>query len=201
MQNHLLDGWQDLIQVSIPPMKTSGFSGNVLEREIWKTQQSAQAQEKPEKCRFEDAENTKEHSPLASSAEMEMQEERTTLLTDSPDLDEEQTTLLSDILGNAEKEKMGCLIRLSTDEEIDLKQESFIIGKGVKADYQVQGNSAISRMHVKITKTEGRYKAEDLGSLNHTFIEEKEITEPTVLEEGMVLKLADEEFLFCIKEG
>ena len=95
------------------------------------------------------------------------------------------------------EKQQAYLIRLSTDERINIDKPIFRIGK-VKhnADYKITNNTAVSRKHAEIIKKNNEYFILDVGSTNHTFIngdrieEKKEIP----LEDGDIIKLGNEEF-------
>ena len=94
------------------------------------------------------------------------------------------------------------LIRLSTGEKIEPDKAEFVIGRsGEKADFRVD-NPAISSRHVKLTFIGDELFAEDLGSSNHTYVNNVQLAagpEGRIsLKDGDVLKLAEEEFRVCI---
>lgn len=95
------------------------------------------------------------------------------------------------------KKQQVYLIRLSTDERINIDKPIFRIGKDKhNADYKITNNTAVSRKHAEIIKKNNEYFILDVGSTNHTFIngdrieEKKEIP----LEDGDIIKLGNEEF-------
>lgn len=80
-------------------------------------------------------------------------------------------------------------------EVICVRGDIFTIGKSRKADYTVQGNSAISRIHAMIYRSGDAYYLEDQGSLNHTYVDEELITGPYQLRNGLVIRFANEDFI------
>ena len=95
------------------------------------------------------------------------------------------------------EKQQAYLIRLSTDERINIDKPIFRIGKDKhNADYKITNNPAVSRKHAEIIKKNNEYFILDVGSTNHTFIngdrieEKKEIP----LEDGDIIKLGNEEF-------
>ena len=90
------------------------------------------------------------------------------------------------------------LLRVRTNERIDIKKDRFVVGKGDSADYKIQGNPAISREHAVFTREGNRFYVEDMGSLNHTFVENEKISEKTKIDSGYWIKIADEEFVFVM---
>ena len=105
-----------------------------------------------------------------------------------PDYYEEGTVLLSD--GGIR------LVRVKDPSEvICVTGDSFILGKSRKADYSIGGNPAISRIHAHIYRIGNDYYIEDRNSLNHTYVDEEMITGPYKLRNGLVIRLANEDFI------
>ena len=100
---------------------------------------------------------------------------------------------------NADESVKVYLIRLSNNERIDIKGNSLVMGKGDSADYMIENNRAISRIHAAITGKGAEFFLEDLDSLNHTYLNEEKITKKTKLADGDLIKLADEEFIFLFE--
>lgn len=214
MQKNRLEGWQDINQVYIPPLETSGWTADVLKRDIWERnwreenekgmEEELPAASEPVAPEFAEQKEPPEEQkilqpdPVLESV-LEQEEEHTVLLTAKPAVQqaEEDCTVL---LASQEVEEKVYLVRINTNERIDLNGESFTIGKSAKADYQIQGNDAISRKHIQITKNDDGYWLEDLQSLNHTYIEDREIEDPVKLENGQNFKIADEELSFHIEK-
>jgi len=71
--------------------------------------------------------------------------------------------------------------------EIKLKLPC-IVGRSKQAGLTLI-HSSISRQHCELSEYEGQLVANDLGSLNGTFINETRITEPTILPAGGTLRL------------
>lgn len=97
------------------------------------------------------------------------------------------------------EEPVLTLVRLLNGEVIALELPA-VVGKGSKATSRISGNRGISRQHALITQEGDDYVLEDNESTNGTFIGEVRLAphESTVLEDGMVFRLADEEFEFHI---
>lgn len=95
------------------------------------------------------------------------------------------------------------IIRKKTMEKIEIKKESFIIGKSSQGcDYCIRDNSAISRTHVKISIKNGEIYISDQKSTNGTYLNGKRL-EPykeVLLETGSTILLGDEGFEFFLKE-
>lgn len=96
------------------------------------------------------------------------------------------------------QKKQGYLIRMQTQERIEITKAIFMIGKDVGADYQISDNNAISRKHASIIFREDGYFIKDLDSTNHTFVNRRLIRGPEEirLESGMSLMLANEMFIY-----
>ena len=77
-----------------------------------------------------------------------------------------------------------------------------LIGKDrLGADIYIDGNPAVSRRHALITSRGGRFYITDMRSLNHTFVNGREIRAEQEFEikDGSRLCLADENFIFRIR--
>lgn len=166
-------GWKRLEEVFIPPLEPV----------------------QPEPMR--QAEPSIQMEPM-SQMDPIMQMEATTLIGETNDFDpfefEGATVLLA-----PEEMPMGYIRRMKTNEEVCLDKEQFIIGKSMSADYVIQDNNTISRMHAAITQGKDGYYLKDLGSTNKTWLGNVQITEPIRLTDGMVFKLSAEEFEFFVK--
>ena len=58
-----------------------------------------------------------------------------------------------------------------------LDGDSFVIGRDDDQCQIVIPNSAVSRKHAQITRSQGRYYIEDLKSRNHTFVNNTKVTD------------------------
>ena len=100
------------------------------------------------------------------------------------------------------KEKTPYLIRENNGEIIQILQDSFKIGSHQSGnDYIVSDNQAISRNHAEIIKDEEGFFIKDFNSTNKTYVNGNAIT-PHVkvkIQTGMILKLANENFIFYEK--
>lgn len=89
--------------------------------------------------------------------------------------------------------------RCSTGEVYAIKQDEILIGKDrLGADIYIDGNPAVSRRHALISQRAGRFFITDVGSLNHTFVNGRELRAEQEFEirDGSRLCLADENFIF-----
>ena len=104
--------------------------------------------------------------------------------------DNEATSLLGDF---------PTIVRLSTGEKITLNKPVIKIGKQrTKVDFCIVGNNTVSRVHVKIFSKSGKYFIWDNNSRNGTYVN-GDIIPPemeTMLADGDIIKLSDEEFEF-----
>ncbi len=94
-----------------------------------------------------------------------------------------------------------CLVRLKTKENIQIYKDKFVLGKELdKVDYAIVDNPAVSRVHAFIEKKNGAFYVRDNKSSNRTFVNGKPIfsDEEVLLINGMVLSLANEEFVYKI---
>ena len=123
---------------------------------------------------------------------MEFDEEVTSVLINHED---ELTVLLQE-----DKPYSYVIKRLKTEEEYIVKSFPVSIGKGSMCDFILQGNKAISRKHAQINKKDNHFYIKDLGSANHIYIEDTLIEDEVELCEGMPFRLADEQFVFQLKD-
>ena len=118
----------------------------------------------------------------------------------------EEENLIPDLEENADIDedatvfapfKVRCLIleRVKTGKQIKVYSGEFTIGKQTENDYVIKDNPMISRKHARIYQRDCNFWLEDLNSLNHTFVNDKVISEPVKLIPGMKFRLSlDEEF-------
>lgn len=76
-----------------------------------------------------------------------------------------------------------------------------IVGKGSAANVRIDGNSAISRAHVRISWTGSSFVLEDLGATNGTYLNGNPLAEGelVLLSDGDDLRLGDEALKVAIK--
>jgi len=60
----------------------------------------------------------------------------------------------------------------------------------------VLSNATISRQHAKIKFERDDFYLYDLGSANHSFVNEKQVTDPVVIKDNDIVRLGELEFLF-----
>ncbi len=127
-------------------------------------------------------------------------ESYTSVLNQDPQTGDEYTTVL-----NYRKPPKIQLVRAKTGETYELLLPS-IIGKGSAADCKISGNSAISRKHIEISKSDINdqiYMLTVLGSTNKTAIDNETIPTGNSKEiiDGQTITLADEDFVFRVTDS
>lgn len=93
------------------------------------------------------------------------------------------------------------LLRRRTGETIAVTSPEFVLGKDPsQTDYCIEGNSAISRSHAAILCTLGKYAVADRNATNGTYVNGSKLApfQKAAIQEGDILRLADEEFEFHI---
>ncbi len=96
------------------------------------------------------------------------------------------------------------LVRKNTGEIINITKPEFSIGKSkTKADYAIENNTAISRVHCIIVQKDGVNYIKDNGSTNHTFINgiQLEPGKEVLLKNKTIIRMGDEEFTFLLRKG
>ncbi len=103
--------------------------------------------------------------------------------------------------GNINMKIQGYLLRQRTGERIEMGKPMFKIGKShLHADYAIEGNPAISRVHALIQQVSGKYVIKDNSSTNGTFVDGVRVLpgEERELTQGVEIRLGDEKFTFEI---
>lgn len=96
------------------------------------------------------------------------------------------------------------LTRAATGERIAVDHVPFYIGKKLDGnDYCIQGNNTVSRMHAQILKEQDNYFLSDLNSTNGTYTDNQRLAPqtPAMLQNGTVIHISNEKFVFTISEG
>nr|MCR5105623.1 FHA domain-containing protein [Eubacterium sp.] len=95
-------------------------------------------------------------------------------------------------------------VREKTKEKIYIEKDEFKIGKSkIHADYAIENNAAISRVHVIVIRRNGVNYLKDNDSTNGTWIDGERL-EPgreILLKANMKVKFGDEDFTFFLREG
>ena len=90
------------------------------------------------------------------------------------------------------------LVRLKTQESVPVNREKFYIGSNSnRADFVIQDNTAISRVHACIFSCDGQFFIIDNNSLNGVYKGDRRLlpNHQTKLEIGETFRLADETFI------
>jgi hypothetical protein len=96
------------------------------------------------------------------------------------------------------------IVRKKTGEHIYINKPEFAIGKSkTRADYALEDNPAISRVHCIIVQKNGVNYIRDNHSTNHTFLNgvELEPEKEALLKHKTVIQMGDEEFIFLLRKG
>lgn len=134
-------------------------------------------------------------SAMASTA-ADDDDERTMML----DLDDDSTIML-DSEGNEQKIP-ECFHVVLQDRKIDSQIyvcdviDFLVIGRDAReSDVVIEGNKSISRRHCQLFRDGDACFAEDLDSINHTYLNGEMLTSPMALQEGDILKLGTVEYI------
>lgn len=108
------------------------------------------------------------------------------------------------IIGQLNVKPVPHMIRKRTGEVINITKNDFKIGKSrVNADYTIENNSAISRVHCIIVQHDGVNYIIDNNSTNHTYLNGV-MVEPgkeMLLKNRTIVQMGDEEFTFLLRKG
>ena len=113
-----------------------------------------------------------------------------------PDADAASDVTETELQTAIEEPSEAYLMRMKTGEKILLGAESLTIGSGSGADYIIEENTGIERVHAQISPINGSYYITDMGSSAGTFIDGVPVVSTVKLEGNKVLRLADEDFIF-----
>jgi sigma-B regulation protein RsbU (phosphoserine phosphatase) len=83
-----------------------------------------------------------------------------------------------------------------TGKVYPLDGDTFVIGRDNDQCQIVVPNSAVSRRHAVITRSQGAYYVEDLNSRNHTYLNQRQVTTRTPLKTEDRIKICDYLFRF-----
>lgn len=116
----------------------------------------------------------------------------------------QSVVVLGGLVGQLGSKPVPHLIRKKTGEQINITRQEFKLGKSkTKADYAIEDNNAISRVHCIIVQRDGVNYIRDNNSTNHTFIDGVELQpgKEALLKNKMTIQLGDEEFTFLLRKG
>jgi hypothetical protein len=117
--------------------------------------------------------------------------------TENADDDTDKTVYL---FQNDTEDKILTVRREATGDKASVHKNRLHIGRGSHADLIIKDNRKVGRSHADIFYENGNFYVEDQNSLNHTFVNDRVIPalEPVRLNDGDMLKLADEIFTVMI---
>jgi DNA-binding winged helix-turn-helix (wHTH) protein len=78
-----------------------------------------------------------------------------------------------------------------------VKEGENVIGRGEEVAVRIDVEG-VSRRHARIVAHEGRFTLEDLGSKNGTYLDEKQLEEPTALNDGDAFRLGRTVLVFRV---
>lgn len=141
--------------------------------------------------------------------EPEQQRTEVSFLREEKNEDDNETVLLQDpdnektVLLKKIPPINAWLIRKKTGEKFHITKTKTKIGKrAAVVDVYIRENKTISREHCMISFESGEYFLEDTESLNHTYLNSRELTPnvPEKLENHSEIQMSDELFEFVIEE-
>lgn len=178
-----MKGWKNREDVVIPPVEYKGFTEDVIIRK--RIEPLPGAGRKAREDQGTDCAAARRGGSLPAGTE---KEEAYT--------GEDATTMLERPL-----KWRAYIRRVNTGEEAEIVRSPFVMGKSAECDYVVRDNTTVSRRHARIVTTGEGYMLEDLGSSNHTFIENIQINGPEKLKDRTQFQLSDEDFQFLLEIG
>lgn len=81
------------------------------------------------------------------------------------------------------------------EEKYSLLPQTMFVGRSMACDIRLS-ESEISLKHAKITFNENKFYIQDLKSLNHTYLNDKQVTRRMRLKNGMVVQFGTIQFVF-----
>src|SRR5690348_5213246 len=85
-------------------------------------------------------------------------------------------------------------------ERFEVATGTFVLGRSSRCDLLVN-DPTISRRHAKIAVAEGSMTVTDLGSMNGTYLDEKQVREASVVAEGQRLRFGSVSFLVSMNQA
>lgn len=94
------------------------------------------------------------------------------------------------------------LVREKTGQRLELTPLC-VVGRGSAADVRVTGNTAVSRLHMRVELRDGRCLVTDLDSTNGTYVDGKRLLPlmPTETPDGATIALSRDRFKLIIEEA
>lgn len=211
-----MEGWYDRKDVAIPPVEYKGFTENVIIRKkveaLTADADKNEAKEMLEQDRHKAVRLEKSHiedggsnaglkSALAQERTADAREMSESTWIQETGAEEEYTGEDATVMLERPLKWRAYVRRANTAEEMEITKSPFVIGKSVECDFVIRDNMTISRRHAQIVTTSEGYMLEDLGSSNHTFIENIQINGPEKLKDRTAFQLSEEEFQFFLEIG
>ena len=113
-------------------------------------------------------------------------------------------TTHGNLVGQMGSKPIPHIVRKKTGEVINITKPEFLIGKSkTKADYAIEDNSAISRVHCIIVQKDGVNYIKDNNSTNHTYLNGVELApgKEHLLKNKTLIQMGDEEFTFFLRKS
>ena len=173
-------------------MKKSSDKGP--KKPSFKERKKQQKEEKEKLITPETFENRRTQVNVANTGSMISNNDETSVLNAGAS---DETSVLAPGVGSDVAGVYGSLYRKQFGENVIINKKRFVIGKdSVHVDYSIKKNGAISRQHAAINVMPDGTYIEDLGSTNGTFVNNSKLSknETRLLNDGDMIKLADEEF-------
>ncbi|HWL08521.1 MAG TPA: EAL domain-containing protein [Planctomicrobium sp.] len=88
---------------------------------------------------------------------------------------------------------VGCLPPLRTLTQIKVDSPAFVIGRRAESDLQI-ASQTVSARHAEILQIGPHLFLRDLGSTNGTYLNRRQVTQPTAIADGDHIEIANVEF-------
>ncbi len=86
------------------------------------------------------------------------------------------------------------ILREKTGEVTKITDYPAVLGRSSHCDCIIEGNPTIGRKHLLINRIGDRIYFEDMGSLNHTYLNGTQMTEAIELVDTEIIRVSDEIF-------
>ena len=121
-----------------------------------------------------------------------------------PSMPQPTETTHGNLVGQMGSKPIPHIVRKKTGEVINITKPEFSIGKSkTKADYAIEDNTAISRVHCIIVQKDGVNYIKDNNSTNHTYLNGVELApgKEQLLKNKTLIQMGDEEFTFFLRKS
>ena len=81
-------------------------------------------------------------------------------------------------------------------KRVEIDDEPLTIGRDARQTLVFAADTEMSRVHARVTLSNGKVTAEDMGSTNGTFVDGKRVTSPVTLREGSVLRVGGQQLVY-----